>query len=60
MKEFLVDIYTAILNFFTADLSLSPEVSKILAVVCLIVVVIVAVRLAVGLVRWIGNLIIGI
>ena len=51
MKEFLVDIYTAILNFFTADLSLSPEVSKILAVVCLIVVVIVAVRLAVGLVR---------
>ena len=60
MKEFLVDIYTAILSFFTVDLSLSPEVSKILAVVCLIVVVIVAVRLAVGLVRWIGNLIIGI
>ena len=59
MKEFLVNLYNTILNFFTVDLSLSVGLSKTIAVIAIILVVLLVVKLAIGLIRWIGNFLLG-
>jgi hypothetical protein len=56
MKAILLDIYNIVFNFFATDLAVSQSISKIIAVVAVIVVVCLALKLVIGAIRWIGNL----
>jgi hypothetical protein len=59
MKDILVSIYNIVHNFLAVDLSLPHTASTILAVVALVLVIIIALRLAVGAVRWVLEMIFG-
>lgn len=54
MREILLKIYQEVFNFFTIDLSVSAGLSKMLAVIAVIVAVVLVIRLAIGILRWIG------
>lgn len=56
MKAILLDIYNIVFNFFATDLAVSQPISKIIAVVAVIVVACLALKLVIGAIRWIGNL----
>lgn len=59
MKGILLDIYNIIFDFFATDLSVSESISKVIAIIAIIVIVLLAVKLIIGLIRWIGNFLLG-
>lgn len=54
MREILLKIYQEVFNFFTIDLSVSAGLSKMFAIIAVIVAVVLVIRLAIGILRWIG------
>ena len=60
MKEFLAGVYNAILDFLMMDMALPRTTSTIIAVAAFIILIIVALRLSIKIIKWIGNAVMGI
>ncbi len=59
MKALLIELYEIIFDFFAIDLSVSQPVSRVIAIVAIVLIVLLAVKLVIGIIRWIGRFLLG-